>query len=607
MSRARTIASLGLGLCVLAVWMVQHHYGDIRHDAELYSLLALARLHPELLSGDIFLRFGSQDHFTLFSPAFTFMIRHFDLAAAAAIMTFISQAALCACAWHLARRFMSAQSALLAVGLLLALPGFYGSGHIFSYTEDFLTPRLPAAALALASLTAALSGRTKTAVGCIVAALLIHPIIACAGLVMLVFTCFGASHPRTLVLLSASALLTALLTAVLMPAGPFARFDPEWLSPIYQTTGYLFVTKWRLDDWARLAIPLAVLLLGGLFSAPPVLRAVCVSAIACSLAGIALTGIWCDLLHVILPTQMQLWRWGWITSVLAVLLAPLIAADSWSSGNPLRRAALVFIASSLLLRADSGAAFTVAFAIMTTVLARYRPQFAYGRYILFGALAFLVLAVGLAVGDGVTISVPLVLGLYAAWWIGEYAETSQWKALTLAGAAAIACLVATPGAVHSWTRFFYTPARHQQYAEWRDHLPARAEVLWPEQPMAVWYLLERPSYWSIIQTAGNVFSRPAAVELDRRIGNSRSALMASSAYAKLAQDADFVKQLHLWTPGSLESLDLAGFPILCADPALGYFVTARRVGPTAFAPITPNPDKPNRHFYLYSCKDFRGS
>src|SRR3954468_14057916 len=109
---------------------------------------------------------------------------------------------------------MSAQSALLAVGLLLALPGFYGSGHIFSYTEDFLTPRLPAAALALASLTAALSGRTKTAVGCIVAALLIHPIIACAGLVMLVFTCFGASHPRTLVLLSASALLTALLTAV---------------------------------------------------------------------------------------------------------------------------------------------------------------------------------------------------------------------------------------------------------------------------------------------------------------------------------------------------------------------------------------------------------
>ncbi len=161
--RARTTALLALGLAVLAIWVVQHPYGDIRHDAMIYSFLALARLHPDTLSNDVFLRFGSQDHFTLFSPIFSFMIRHFDLAAAAAIMTFVSQAALCGCAWLVARRFMSPASALLAVGLLLALPGFYGSGQLFSYTEDFLTARLPADALALGSLGGSADKRMKTA------------------------------------------------------------------------------------------------------------------------------------------------------------------------------------------------------------------------------------------------------------------------------------------------------------------------------------------------------------------------------------------------------------------------------------------------------------
>ncbi len=91
MSPARAIAVLALGLSVLAVWMVQHRYIDIGHDAMLYALLALARLHPDTLSNDVFLRFGSQDHFTVFSPLFAFMIRVFDLAPAAAILTLVSR------------------------------------------------------------------------------------------------------------------------------------------------------------------------------------------------------------------------------------------------------------------------------------------------------------------------------------------------------------------------------------------------------------------------------------------------------------------------------------------------------------------------------------
>ena len=133
-------------------------------------------------------------------------------------MTLVSQAALSGCAWLVARRFMSPASALLGTGLLLALPGFYGSGHLFSYTEDFLTARLPAEALALASLAAALSGRMRIALASILGAMLIHPIIASAGVVMLMLICFAAPRPRL-----ATTIAGALMLAALLGSGPDAN------------------------------------------------------------------------------------------------------------------------------------------------------------------------------------------------------------------------------------------------------------------------------------------------------------------------------------------------------------------------------------------------
>jgi hypothetical protein len=607
MSRARTIAILALGLSVLAVWALQHPYGDIEHDAMLYALLALARLHPDTVSNDVFLRFGSQDHFTVFSPVFSFMVRHFDLAPAAAIMTVVSQAALYGCAWCVARRFMSPASALLGTGLLLALPGFYGSGHLFSYTEDFLTARLPAEALALGSLAAALSGRMRIALASILAAMLIHPIIASAGVVMLSLIHLAAPRPRLATTLAGTLLLVVLPAAVMMHTGPFARFDTLWLNLVTEFTRYLFVSNWSLDDWVRVAIPIVVLLLGCLFAVQPVLRMVCACAIVCACSGVALTWIWCDLLQAILPTQMQLWRWVWMTAVLSVLLSPLIATECWESGSALQRAALVFIGSALLLRADSGAAFALLFAVMSAGLARWHTQFKYGRYILIGAFALLAFALGLGIADGLPTALLLACALFAVWALGERLQSTPWKTSALAAAAAVACLAVAPGAARSWTRFQFTSAMQTRFAPWRERLPVQAEVLWPESPVGVWYLLDRPSYWSAPQMAGFVFSRPAAVKLARRLAGVRDALRASGAHSGPAQDPDSVKPVRSSVPRTLESLQLVGLPIICADPDLGYLVTSRRLGPSAMPPVTPDPARPQSHYYIYDCKDYRGS
>jgi hypothetical protein len=584
MSRTQPVALFALGLSVLAVWLSQHRYGDITHDAVLYALLGLARMHPQTLSNDVFLRFGSQDHFTVFSPLFGLMIRLFDLAPAAAILTFASQAALCGCAWLVARRFMSPASALLGTGLLLALPGFYGSGHLFSYTEDFLTARLPAEALALASIAAALSGRLRISLASILAATLIHPIIASAGVVMLTLICVVAPRPRLATTVAGSLIVLACLAAVLVHTGPFARFDPQWLNLITEFTRYLFVYNWSLDDWARLATPIAVMLVGCLCATQPVLRTVCACATICACSGIVLTWIWCDLLQAVLPTQMQLWRWVWMPSVLAVVLSPAIATACWNSGSPLQRAALFFIGSSLLLRADSGAPITLMLAVSSGGLARWHPQFRYGQYVLFSAIALLAFALALGIADGLPKGLVPACALLAVWRLGKWLQTSSWKMYALAVATAMVCVAVAPDAV-----------------------PAQSEVLWLESPVSVWYLLDRPSYWSAPQMAGFVFSRPSAVKLDARLAGIKNALRTSGGSLGPARNPESVNPIRSWVPGNSESMKLAGLPILCADPDLGYLVSRERLGPTDMPPVTPDSRRPDWHYYIYNCRDFRGS
>jgi len=115
-------AQLPLVLLCIAVWMLVHPYEGIFHDANLYTLQALARLHPVSLVQDVFLHFGSQDRFTLFSPAYAAAIQLLGVDHAAALLTGLSQLALVAAGWCLARSIMPARYALLGVALLLAIP-----------------------------------------------------------------------------------------------------------------------------------------------------------------------------------------------------------------------------------------------------------------------------------------------------------------------------------------------------------------------------------------------------------------------------------------------------------------------------------------------------
>src|SRR5690606_35400386 len=106
-------------------------------------------LHPELYGNDVFLKYGSQDNYTLFTPLYAALIPLLGVEHAASLITFVSVLALLLSAWSLARTLMPAPYAWLGLGILVIVPTYYGLGIFFAVLEGFVTPRLLAQALVL--------------------------------------------------------------------------------------------------------------------------------------------------------------------------------------------------------------------------------------------------------------------------------------------------------------------------------------------------------------------------------------------------------------------------------------------------------------------------
>src|SRR4051812_20535272 len=143
-------------LVIGMLWLIVADYRGVIHDAVLYSFQAMAHLSPELYSGDVYLRFGSQDRFTAFTPVYAALISWSNVETAAGLAALIETSALLFAAWLLARRLTSASLAVAGVALLLALPSDYGPRSVFHFLEFFVTPRVFAEAAGLGAIVAIL-------------------------------------------------------------------------------------------------------------------------------------------------------------------------------------------------------------------------------------------------------------------------------------------------------------------------------------------------------------------------------------------------------------------------------------------------------------------
>ncbi len=586
-------------LCVLT-WALSHPYRGLFHDAGLYTLQAMAHLHPGTLAHDVFLRFGSQDAFTVFSPFYAGVIQVLGVEPAAAVLALCFQLAVFAAAWLLARSVMPARMALLGVAVLVAVPGYYGADRVFTCIEPFLTPRMLAEALVLAGLAAMLRERRVLALALVVLAALVHPIIALAGIAALLCAYVAIPHPR--------AALVAALVALGLAAFALARMDSSWLQLVDARSPYLFLQHWQLEDWARCGVMLATLIAGLDASLAAPVQRLCRVALITTLGGLALTWIACDQLHLVLATQLQPWRCQWLGTAVAAVLLPLIVVRGWQSGLAGRTRCAVLLAAWLFASNEFALQALVLLGVTSVLMGRLAP--ARARWVFYGACLLLALAAAWRLASdlqfseayylepGVPLwirqamslvhdgSVPAAIAAGLVWLGTRRCARGVWIVLAASGAAA--CISVAPLTWRSWSAREFPPQRFAQFAPLRAALPPDAEVLFPESPIATWLLLERPSYLSVIQTSGLVFSRAAAFEFARRAAALDPALPAQVFMG--------------WNSGgTVLNPSLAQLRQTCALGAVEYLVTGADLGWPALAAVQRDSASAHAPLRLYHC------
>ena len=631
-ARIRSRALVGLGLLVVSVWILLRHSGGLESDSRLYTLLALAHLHPESLGSDAFARLTIQDHYTVFSPLYAAAIRLWGMEPAAALLTLATHVGFCVCSWFFARRFMTADRVLLGLGLLLALPNFYGASDSIQVFENFITPRQPAEALVIAGLAAVCGQRLRLAALCMAGAFVLHPIIASGGIVLWLCWRIALRRPYQALLLAVAGVMLLADLALCLHTGPFARIDADWLLVLRHRVGYLFPTLWSMSAWGLGAVPLAVLVTGALTAAQVPLRRLCAAAAVTAVCGVLFATLGGDLLDLVWVTQFQSWRWLWLSGYLGLVFLPVIVPDCWRRGL-LGRAAVLLLLAALLGLNDAralplallacacaavagravprwlGAAvqaiagFLLAAGVLLAawnlhVYLRHAPlfPFVHGRY-----------AIGLEYLQqwshlGTVPAVALVL----AWWV--YGRAGVREATVLTALAALVCLLLLPFGWATWTEVRYAPDQIAAFATWRRVIPPDAEVLWPDETSDVWFLLQRPSFWSLDQMAGQVFSRELAALATQREAQVLSVMpwlrhekITFLSSALEAQADAPVAAADDAGGGAAPTAQWRGLAAVCRLPGLRFFVSWNRLGPTPYEPILPRADHPDEPLYLYRC------
>jgi len=594
------IAAAAFATALGILWILMHGYQGVRHDGQLYTFQAVARVQPGLLANDIYLRYGSQDNFTLFSPVYAAVIRLLGVEHAAALLTFVFQLGLIACTGLLARQLLPRRLVWLGIAFVIVIPGDYGAYHVFRTIEDFITPRMAAEALVLAGLSAMIAQRPAWTWIFLAAAALLHPLMAAAGIAFVLCAQVAMPRPRVAIAVCAAA-LAALVVIGFAPFTASWRFDPVWLE-LVRRKAYLFVTEWQPKEWARIAIPLTTLGIGATALESSHARTFCKAALLVAAAGILLTLIGGDWLLIVPVTQAQPWRFLWIATLLSTLLLPLIIGRCWQLGSMGRVASLLLVAMWVL----RGEVYPLEFAPLALLGAwaaaagREAPR-TWQRWLV--GFAWIVLALSVIWKEAVLWlfakgfpfhldsrlllllgrtwssegSLPAVL-IVAIWWLCLKGKPRA-MVYPVAAASAITFCLWLPIAMGEWMWSFYTPAVYQAYAPWRALIPPGTEVFWAKgDPIPAWLLLERPSYMTVQQTGTNLFSRRAGMELERRLEVLRNAFNMNTA------------------GGEVPSLTA-----LCARSDLKFLVTSYDLRSSALAEAPPGAPKDFQALRLYRC------
>jgi hypothetical protein len=539
---------------------------------------------------------------------------------AAVVLTLPLHALWFMCAFLVARELFGTRLALLCLGLLVTIPGPYGGQRVFHLAEPFLTARLPAEVLALLAIWSILTGRKVVMTLSLLAAFLMHPLMAFPAALLCGLFWVEQRYPTTLTMPAATVtiVVVAIVGSVAL-GGTDAIMEPDWVATAHSRSAFLFLNRWLPSDWNHTLLSLLTLVLAALTLRSSAAARIVRSALWLGIAGIALAGIASELWHLKVLMQGQPWRWLWLARFLAIAALPATLLTMWRTDAASRGAALILLAAWMAV-APVGTRSALVMMLATILvsaslvlwLARARLPESTQRLVLRGGYAVLcvvliavavIASLGLAVGGRsgpqsvqqvavllLNLIAPAIVVAATGWFMTMRSPRPIGPAVVLlAGLALIS--VAAPAATERWTLRKYEGASWDAFADWRTRIPTGSEVFWWNGLRETWFLLQRRSYLTLSQGGGVIFSDDVARELRRR-ADAVQDFMDPGYWFNEARPG-------VSSPRALTSATLAS---MCRDTTLGFVVATEDIG--ADAPRKQWPAT-GGYIYLYDCSRFR--
>jgi hypothetical protein len=141
-----------------------------------------------------------------------------------------------------------------------------------------------------------------------------------------------------------------------------------------------------------------------------------------------------------------------------------------------------------------------------------------------------------------------------------------------------------------------------EFRDWQTHIPPTSTVLAiPSRDAGtfVWFTLQRPNYLALDQSAGVVFSRTTALEVQRR---SQILLPVMDPDWKIWSKLRAASSSKQKTDATSRPLTSANLSRICADPQLGYVISPEHLGFDALAHRNAGPWL---GWELYDCRKIR--
>ena len=551
-------------LLLNAVWLP---YAGLQHDSCLYGIQVWNRVADGQFADDLYLRFGSQDRFTIFSPLIA-PLAHWLGVQSGFLVAYVACKSLFLFALQrfvlalLRPRWLAALALVYAA--LAPLP--YGGLGTFQVNEGFLTARILGCAIVLFGLEHLIRGRVFVAMAYSCVAMFIHPLMALPGLlvcgVYLALQHLTARQCGVMCIMLLLAAFAILLTPAL-GTRLFGDFDHEWRSRVHAASPYAFPSEWLLADWFRIVFALGVVAFGS-----QVIRGARHGRFTVAVVTVAALGIlgafvvtWTP---YALPFQVQPFRALWILQLTAVPVGFASIRRFAARQDRLGKCVAIGVAATFVL---SG--------------------------LLNGVVSLSMLRVAFSAG--------LLLGLYR---LARQATWPQAAWMRLACLLLYALCVSTlsktnDGSDHARVRELDF-ARQFLQAQW-DTQSVGPTIHWPA-PSAnrIWFGLGANSYFSRQQMAGSMFNRETAMEGRRRAAMTRPFDLATfhAAMPHLAPWQRNSLCAIYESPSQIVSPSLDHLLRLCSDKELDYAILKQRFDGLYSAT--------NGEWYVYDCRRIEG-